>query len=151
MAWATVMDALAERVRASGAAVGAVVGVEARGFLVGVALAERLGVGFVPVRKQGKLPAATIAAEYELEYGTATVEVHIDALGPGTPVVVVDDVLATGGTLEAAVRLVREIGADPILTAVLVEIAPLGGRARLDPLPCVALLILGAPESEELA
>ncbi len=108
-----------------------VLGVEARGFLFGVAVAERLGTGFVPVRKAGKLPGRTESESYDLEYGSATIEIPAGAVGPGTRVAIVDDVLATGGTLAAAVELARRCGADVVSAVVLIEIAALGGRARV--------------------
>ena len=117
-----------------------VAGIEARGFVVAAPVAARAGTGFVPIRKAGKLPAATYATSYALEYGEATIEVHRDAFVPGERVLVVDDVLATGGTAAAAVRLVREAGAEVAGVAVVVELAFLGGRARLEGLPLLALL-----------
>jgi adenine phosphoribosyltransferase len=108
-----------------------VTGIEARGFILAAPLACRLGAGFVPVRKQGKLPAATYAQDYELEYGTATIEVHKDAFAPGERVLIVDDVLATGGTAEAAAELVRRAGAQVAGISVLLELVNLNGRAKL--------------------
>ena len=108
-----------------------VVGVEARGFWFGPGLAARLGAGFVPARKPGKLPAATIRATYDLEYGTDTVELHADALAPGCRVLVHDDVLATGGTAAAVCALVARAGAMLVGVSLVLEIAALGGRARL--------------------
>jgi len=108
-----------------------VVGIEARGFILAAPVACRLGAGFVPVRKQGKLPAQTIAESYQLEYGTATVEVHADAFTPGERVLVVDDVLATGGTAAATASLVRRSGAEVAAIVVLLELGFLDGRARL--------------------
>jgi adenine phosphoribosyltransferase len=108
-----------------------VVGIEARGFILAAPVACRLGAGFVPVRKQGKLPAATIAESYELEYGNATIEVHADAFAPGERVLVVDDVLATGGTAAATASLVRRSGAEVAAITVLLELGFLNGRAKL--------------------
>jgi adenine phosphoribosyltransferase len=108
-----------------------VAGMEARGFIFGALAAWQLGTGFVPLRKPGKLPAEVEAVTYELEYGTATLEVHRDALGRGRRVLLVDDVLATGGTAEASVALVARLGAELVGCAFLVELAALGGRARL--------------------
>lgn len=120
--------------------VDAVVAVEARGFVFGAPVALALGVGFVPVRKPGKLPHHTRSIAYELEYGQAVLHMHLDGLRPGQRVLVIDDVLATGGTLAAAAYLVREAGADPVAAAVLLEIEALDGRARVAPLPVTALL-----------
>ena len=108
-----------------------VAGMEARGFIFGALVAWQLGAGFVPLRKPGKLPAEVEAVTYELEYGTATLEVHRDALGRGRRVLLVDDVLATGGTAVASVDLVSRLRADLVGCAFLLEIAALGGRARL--------------------
>ena len=108
-----------------------VVGIEARGFILAAPVASQLGSGFVPVRKQGRLPGPTYARSYELEYGTATIEVHQDAFTPGERVLIVDDVLATGGTAEATADLVRRAGAEVAGIAVILELAFLGGRARL--------------------
>ena len=108
-----------------------IVGIESRGFIFGAAIADRLGAGFVPIRKPGKLPAATVSASYALEYGTDTLEMHRDALGGGDRVLIVDDLLATGGTARAAVSLVRECGAEVAGLAFLIELAALGGRAQL--------------------
>lgn len=116
-----------------------VVGVEARGFIFGAPLALELGVGFVPVRKQGKLPADTHSATYALEYGEATLEIHTDALAPGARVVVVDDVLATGGTLVAAGELVAACGSTVAGNVVVLEIGALGGRDVLSGTPLVSL------------
>ena len=121
--------AMAEPFRDAG--IDRVVGIEARGFLLGAPLAVELGVGFAPVRKAGKLPSDTFAADFELEYAEATIEMHRDALGRGDRVLVVDDVLATGGTLEAAVELVGGSGAVVAGIAVLIELTALDGRARL--------------------
>ncbi|TFV50387.1 adenine phosphoribosyltransferase [Blastococcus sp. TF02A-35] len=118
-----------------------VVGVEARGFLLAAAVALEAGVGVVPVRKAGKLPRERIAADYALEYGTATLELHADSIRPGQRVLVVDDVLATGGTLDAAVRLVEQLGGVVTAVAVVVELAALGGRERLAPHAVHALWI----------
>jgi adenine phosphoribosyltransferase len=108
-----------------------VAGIEARGFILAASVACQLGSGFVPVRKQGRLPGPTYAQSYQLEYGTATIEVHQDAFSAGERVLVVDDVLATGGTAEATTDLVRRAGAEVVGVAVILELAFLGGRARL--------------------
>ena len=106
-----------------------VAGIEARGFILAAPVAYRIGAGFVPVRKKGKLPSATFAQEYELEYGSATLEVHQDAFAPGERVLIVDDVLATGGTARATASLVRQAGAEVAGIAVLMELSFLNGRA----------------------
>ena len=110
-----------------------VVGVEARGFLLAAAVALDAGVGVVPVRKAGKLPRERIAADYALEYGTATLEMHADSLAPGQRVLVVDDVLATGGTLAATVALIERLGGIVAAVAVVIELTALGGRQHLAP------------------
>ncbi len=117
-----------------------VAGIEARGFILAAPVACALGAGFVPVRKQGKLPAATHTQTYELEYGTATVEVHMDAFAPGDRVLIVDDVLATGGTARATAELIRRSGADVTAVAVLLELGFLSGRDGLDDLNIRPLL-----------
>jgi len=108
-----------------------VVGIEARGFILAASAACQLGSGFVPVRKQGRLPGPIYAQSYELEYGTATIEVHQDAFSPGERVLIIDDVLATGGTAQATASLVRRAGADIVGIAVIMELTFLGGRAKL--------------------
>ncbi|KFZ37118.1 adenine phosphoribosyltransferase [Shewanella mangrovi] len=109
-----------------------VVGTEARGFLFGAPLALELGVGFVPVRKPGKLPRPTISESYELEYGHDTLEMHKDAIVPGDKVLVVDDLLATGGTIEATVKLVRQLGGEVKHAAFVISLPDLGGQQRLE-------------------
>ena len=111
--------------------VNAVIGIESRGFMFGAALADKLGVGFVPVRKPGKLPAATYRAEYELEYGTDAIEIHQDALAPGDRVVVVDDLIATGGTASATDELVQQCGADVAAFVFVVNLLALEGTKKL--------------------
>lgn len=128
-AFASVLDLLAERHHG---AVDAVAGVEARGFIIGAPLAQRMGVAFVPIRKKGKLPGDVVTQSYDLEYGSATIEMQRDALASGARVLVVDDVLATGGTAIAACELVEKLGGDVVGFDALVELAFLGGRARLD-------------------
>jgi len=108
------------------------VGIESRGFLVAAPLALALGCGFVMIRKKGKLPGATVPHDYDLEYGTDRVEIHVDALKPGQRVVVLDDLLATGGTLDAAITLCRKVGADVVGAACIIELNFLHGRDRLD-------------------
>ncbi len=106
-------------------------GIEARGFILAASAACQLGAGFVPIRKQGRLPGPTYAQSYQLEYGTATLEMHQDAFRPGERVLIVDDVLATGGTAEATAALVRRTGAEIVGVAVILELTFLGGRAKL--------------------
>lgn len=117
-----------------------VAGIEARGFILAAPVACQLGVGFVPVRKLGKLPGPTHAETYQLEYGTATVEVHVDAFAPGDRVLMIDDVLATGGTAAATAELIRRSGAEVVSLGVLIELGFLGGRASLPGLDIRALL-----------
>ncbi len=126
--FAAVIDSLADRYSGQ---VDAVAGIEARGFILGAPLAVRLGVGFVSVRKVGKLPGDLLTEAYDLEYGSAQIEVQTDAFTPGARVVVVDDVLATGGTAAAACDLVERAGAEVVELAVLMELGFLDGRARL--------------------
>ena len=128
-AFSALTDALAEVSVRLGAT--KVVGLEARGFILAAPVAVRAGLGFIPVRKAGKLPGATLSQAYELEYGSAEIEVHAEDLRQGDRVIVIDDVLATGGTAEAALELVRRAGADVVGVAVLLELGFLGGRSRL--------------------
>ena len=109
-----------------------VVGLEARGFILGGAIAHQLGTGFVPIRKKGKLPGTTISQDYQLEYGEAIVEIHDDALEPGETVLLVDDLLATGGTAEAGIRLIERLGAEILGCAFIIDLPELGGRKRLE-------------------
>ncbi|MGH8774085.1 MAG: adenine phosphoribosyltransferase [Jiangellaceae bacterium] len=141
-AFATVVSALSAlgRDEAGVRRIDAVVGIEARGFILAAPVAHVLGAGFVPVRKAGKLPFETRSASYQLEYGEATVEVHRDAFNPGDRVLVVDDVLATGGTLEATVELIAQADAEVVTVAVLVELGFLAGRQRLGDTDLRALL-----------
>jgi len=135
-AFRAVVDALAE----SYGPVDKVAGIEARGFILAAPVACRLGAGFVPIRKKGKLPGATFARDYELEYGTATLEVLTDAFEPSDRVLVIDDVLATGGTARATADLVQRAGAQLAGFAVLLELSFLNGRAKLPDFPVSALL-----------
>jgi len=139
-AFKALIDAFAERY--AGEHIDAIAGLDARGFIVGAALAYRLGCGFIPIRKAGKLPFATVCESYSLEYGNATVEVHTDAADAGEHVLIIDDLLATGGTLLAATRLMQRLGAKIVEAAVIIDLPALGGRARLDAegLPLFALL-----------
>jgi len=123
------MDAMTQPHRSAG--IDVVIGIESRGFIFGSAIADRLKAGFAPVRKPGKLPAATRRASYALEYGTDSLEVHEDAVSRGERVLVVDDLLATGGTASATVGLVRQLGADVVGVQFLIELTALGGRERL--------------------
>ena len=109
-----------------------VVGLEARGFIMGGAIAHQLSVGFVPIRKKGKLPGKTLSKDYTLEYGQATMEIHDDAIQPGEKVLVVDDLLATGGTAEAGIKLLERLGAQIISTSFIIDLPALGGRKRLE-------------------
>lgn len=117
-----------------------VCGIESRGFIFGTALAKVVGKGFIPIRKPGKLPWKTESESYELEYGSDTIEIHVDAVRDGKRILVVDDLLATGGTMEAALKLVRKIGGTPVATAVVIELAFLDGRKRLGDVPTHSLL-----------
>ncbi|GAB4240688.1 MAG: adenine phosphoribosyltransferase [Methyloligellaceae bacterium] len=117
-----------------GSGVEAVAGIEARGFILGGAVAERLGCGFVPIRKKGKLPAKAIGQDYELEYGTDIIEVHEDALREGERVLLIDDLIATGGTAEAAVKLLRKLGAEIVGAAFVIDLPDLRGCAKLEAL-----------------
>ena len=111
-----------------------VVGLEARGFILGGAIAHQLSLGFVPVRKKGKLPGAVIAEEYTLEYGEAVVEIHHDAIQPGEKVLIVDDLLATGGTAEAGIKLVERLGGEIVRCAFIIDLPDLGGRKKIEAL-----------------
>ena len=135
-AFRTVVDGLADIC----GDVDKVAGIEARGFILAAPVACRLGAGFVPVRKKGKLPAATFSEDYQLEYGTATIEVHQDAFASSDRVLVIDDVLATGGTARATADLVQRSGATVAGIAVLIELSFLNGREKLPDLPVTALL-----------
>ena len=109
-----------------------VVGLEARGFILGGAIAHQLSLGFVPIRKKGKLPGAVISEEYQLEYGEAVVEIHDNAIQPGEKVLVVDDLLATGGTAEAGIKLIERLGGEIVGCAFIVDLPELGGRQKLE-------------------
>ncbi|MBV7378755.1 adenine phosphoribosyltransferase [Maritimibacter dapengensis] len=109
-----------------------VVGLEARGFIIGGAIAHQLSVGFTPIRKKGKLPGATLSQAYALEYGEAVMEVHDDAIQPGEKVLVVDDLLATGGTAAAGIQLIEKLGGEIIGCAFIIDLPDLGGRAKLE-------------------
>ena len=132
LAYAASIELLVERYREAG--VTKVVGTEARGFLFGAPVALALGVGFVPVRKPGKLPRETISETYDLEYGTDQLEIHVDAIKPGDKVLVVDDLLATGGTIDATVKLIRRLGGEVHDAAFIINLFDLGGEQRLEKL-----------------
>jgi adenine phosphoribosyltransferase len=123
------IDAMSEPYHDAG--ISLVIGIESRGFILGAAVADRIGAGFVPVRKVGKLPHTTVRVSYELEYGTDSLEMHSDAIERGQRVLIVDDLLATGGTARATVDLVRKLGGEVHGVAVLIELVALGGRAKL--------------------
>ncbi|MCI0547607.1 MAG: adenine phosphoribosyltransferase [Candidatus Rokubacteria bacterium] len=137
-AWAAVIDDLASRYQS--ARVELVVGIESRGFILGGALAHQLKAGFVPVRKRGRLPAATIEEEYELEYGRDVLAMHEDAIRAGQNVLAVDDLLATGGTMAATLRLVERLGGTVVGAAFLIELGFLHGRRRLEGYPLESLI-----------
>ena len=137
-AFRTVIDQFA--VRYAAANVDIVVGIEARGYIFAAPLAYRLGAGLVPIRKPGKLPAATIHVEYSLEYGTNTLEMHRDAFPHGTRVLLMDDLLATGGTVRAAADLVEQLGGKVVELAFVIELTFLSGRERLAPYPVFSLV-----------
>ncbi len=137
-AFGSVIDRLAAQ--CAGKSIGTIAAAEARGFIFGAPLALRLGAAFVPIRKPGKLPYATVATEYSLEYGTDRLEVHTDAFAPGDRVLLVDDVLATGGTMRACCDLVAQSGAILVGCAFVLELTFLGGRARLAPFEVTSLI-----------
>lgn len=109
-----------------------VVGIESRGFIVGTPVAYELNLGFVPIRKRGKLPAETVGLDYELEYGSDRIEIHVDAIKPGERVLLVDDLIATGGTAQAAVKLIEEMGGIVVECCFVIDLPDIGGRARLE-------------------
>ncbi len=117
-----------------------VCGIESRGFIFGTALAHHLDKGFIPIRKPGKLPWKTASESYELEYGKDTIEIHVDAVNAGQRVLMVDDLLATGGTMAAAHKLVRRIGGDPVASVFVIELSFLHGRERLGSVPTHSLI-----------
>ena len=132
------IDIFVERCR--GKKIDKIVGIDARGFLFGSAVAYELGVGFVPIRKRGKLPFKTAIAKYSLEYGEAEMEMHIDAMMPGEKIVLVDDLLATGGTSAAAAALIKKVGGELLEAQFLIELEFLRGREKLLPTPVVSFL-----------
>lgn len=117
-----------------------IVGIESRGFIFGAPLALRLGIGFVPVRKPGKLPGKTVEVEYELEYGTDKLQIHDDAIEPGSRVLVIDDLLATGGTLAGTCKLVEEVGGEVAGCACVIELPALKGREKIAPYPLFTMI-----------
>lgn len=138
VAFALLIDLLTDPFRDAG--ITKVAGIEARGFTLATPIADQLHAGFIPVRKPGKLPYQTVREEYELEYGTDALEVHVDALHEGEKVLLVDDVIATGGTAAAAIRLLRHLGADVVGFTAFIELVFLGGAKMLDGVPLHALL-----------
>src|SRR5690606_9941434 len=124
------IDELVEPYR--GAGIDKVAGIEARGFILGGAVAHQLSAGFVPIRKKGKLPHETVRVAYSLEYGLDEMEMHKDGVAPGEKVIVIDDLIATGGTAEAAVKLLRQIGADIVAACFVIDLPDLGGRQKLE-------------------
>jgi adenine phosphoribosyltransferase len=118
----------------AGIGIGKVAGIEARGFILGGAMAHQLSTGFVPIRKKGKLPHETVRIAYSLEYGVDEMEMHKDAIKPGEKVILIDDLIATGGTAEAAVKLLRQIGADIVAACFVIDLPDLGGRKKLEAL-----------------
>ena len=136
----SITDRFAEDLQKLGWEPEAIVGPEARGFIFGPLLAERLGCGFVPVRKPGKLPSSTRTVEYSLEYGSNTLEIHEDAIQPGQRIVIIDDLLATGGTISACTSLCEELGAEVLGALFLIELDGLGAREAIEPVKAHALL-----------
>ena len=119
----------------------AVAAIDARGFIFGAAVAQKLGVGFIPIRKKGKLPFTTLDESYDLEYGSATISVHVDALKKGATILIVDDLLATGGTAAACARLIERLGGKIVEIAFLIELAGLKGRAKLTSYPVFSAIV----------
>jgi adenine phosphoribosyltransferase len=132
------LDLLAERY--DGVAFDSIVGMEARGFIFGAALASRMRKAFVPARKPGKLPSETITVKYDLEYGTDAIQMHRDAVKPGDRVLIVDDLMATGGTAWAAIELVKQLGGAVIGAAFVIELSFLPGKKRIAPVECFSLV-----------
>lgn len=135
-----IIDCLAEKLTVAGLDAQYIVGMESRGFIIGAPLAYKLGLGFIPVRKPGKLPSEVHAVEYQLEYGMDKLEVHQDALQPGNRVVIVDDLIATGGTAAATAKLVQQIGCQLLGFGFIIELQELQGRKHLPDVPIVTLV-----------
>jgi adenine phosphoribosyltransferase len=136
------IDLMAKQIKEAGHAVDKIVGIESRGFILGAALASKLGVGFTPVRKRGKLPWKTISQTYALEYGEDHVEIHEDAILEGEKVIIVDDLIATGGTAAATIELCQKLGAELCGLHIFIELSFLNGRELLKGVPCHSLLKL---------
>ena len=132
------VDLLAKRYKGKG--IDKVIGVEARGFIFGASVAHKIGAGFVPVRKKGKLPFKTIATTYELEYGTDTLEIHKDAISPGEKVLIIDDLLATGGTVKAVIELVKQLGGKISGIGFVIELVDLHGKEKFKEYPVYSLV-----------
>ena len=137
-AFSELITAMSEPFRDQG--ITKVAGIEARGFTLATPVADRIGAGFIPLRKPGKLPFQTVKEEYELEYGLDALEVHTDAVFDGEKVLLVDDVIATGGTAKAAIQLLRNVGAEVVALSVFIELVFLGGANQIDSVPLHALL-----------
>ena len=127
----------------AGAGISKVAGIEARGFILGGAIAHQLSCGFVPIRKKGKLPHATVSISYSLEYGTDTMEMHVDAVAKGERVILVDDLIATGGTASAAVQLLQKLGAEVVAACFVIDLPELGGAARIRALGVPVRTLIG--------
>ena len=135
-----ITDCLAEKLAAAGLTADYIVGMESRGFIIGAPLAYKLGLGFIPVRKPGKLPSLVHSVEYQLEYGTDSLEIHQDALQPGSRVVIIDDLIATGGTATATANLLQQIGCELLGFGFIIELQDLQGRKHLPDVPIVTLV-----------
>ena len=135
-----ITDCLAEKLAAAGLTADYIVGMESRGFIIGAPLAYKLGLGFIPVRKPGKLPSLVHSVEYQLEYGTDSLEIHQDALQPGSRVVIIDDLIATGGTATATAKLLQQIGCELLGFGFIIELQDLQGRKHLPDVPIVTLV-----------
>ena len=134
------IDSLAEKTALLGLTADYIMGMESRGFIIGAPLAYKLSLGFIPVRKSGKLPGAVHSVEYDLEYGTGCLEVHQDALAPGSKVLIIDDLIATGGTAKATAQLVEKIGCELVGFGFIIELKDLHGRKALPSVPIVSLI-----------